>query len=148
MMLHSLTKSAIFYCVGHVAQIKGTQRMDDIRGLTASHPLLGWALVIGVVAIAGLPPLGIFMTEFLIVTSTFPRAPGLTIALVIGILVALGALLKHLQSVAFGAPSAGTAKARASMFPIWAHLALVLAAGVYLPQPLVRWLSTIAALLG
>ncbi len=148
MMLHSLTKSAIFYCVGHVAQIKGTQRLDDIRGLTASHPLLGWALVVGVVAIAGLPPLGIFMTEFLIVTSTFPRAPWVTIALVIGILVALGALLKHLQSVAFGAPSPGTAKARASMFPIWAHLALVLAAGIYLPQPLVRGLSTIAALLG
>ena len=148
MMLHSLTKSAIFYCVGHIAQIKGTQRLDDIRGLTASHPTLGWALVIGVVAIAGLPPFGIFMTEFLVVTSTFARAPWVTIPLVIGILVALGALMMHLQNVAFGAPSAGAAKARASMAPIFAHLAIVLAAGVYLPEPLVRWLSTIAALLG
>src|SRR5690348_13692377 len=69
MALHSLTKSAIFFCVGHVAQVKGTQRMADIRGLTVSHPVLGWGLVLGVVAIAGLPPLGIFMTEFLIITS-------------------------------------------------------------------------------
>src|SRR5688572_4148568 len=37
MALHSLTKSAIFFCVGHIAQVKGTQRMADIRGLTASH---------------------------------------------------------------------------------------------------------------
>ena len=148
MMLHSLTKSAIFFCVGHVAQIKGTQRLEDIRGLTTSHPSLGWALVIGVVAIAGLPPLGMFMTEFLVISSTFVRTPWVTIPLVIGLLIALGALLKHLQSVAFGEPSPGTGKAKAAMSPIWAHLALVLGAGIYLPESLVRWLSTIAALLG
>ena len=33
MTMHSLTKSAIFYAVGHVAQAKGTQRIADIRGL-------------------------------------------------------------------------------------------------------------------
>ena len=49
MVLHSLTKSAIFFCVGHIAQVKGTQRMADIRGLTVSHPVLGWSLVVGVV---------------------------------------------------------------------------------------------------
>ena len=37
MALHSLTKSAIFFCVGHVAQVKGTQHMADIRGLTVSQ---------------------------------------------------------------------------------------------------------------
>src|SRR5205085_11589765 len=71
MVLHSLTKSAIFFCVGHIAQVKGTQRMPEIRGLTVSHPVLGWGLVLGVVAIGGLPPLGPFMTEFLIVPPTF-----------------------------------------------------------------------------
>src|SRR5512142_1097953 len=55
MTMHSLTKSAIFYAVGHVAQVKGTQKIADIRGLTVSHPVLGWTLFIGVVAIAGLP---------------------------------------------------------------------------------------------
>ena len=57
MTMHSLTKSAIFFAVGHIAQVKGTQKIADIRGLTASHPPLGWSLVVGVVAIAGLPPL-------------------------------------------------------------------------------------------
>src|SRR5256712_2160005 len=68
MALHSLTKSAIFFCVGHIAQVKGTQRIAEIRGLTVSHPVLGWGLVLGVVAITGLPPTGIFMSEFPIVT--------------------------------------------------------------------------------
>ena len=148
MMLHSLTKSAIFYCVGHIAQIKGTQRIADIRGLTQSHPALGWSLVVGVVAIAGLPPLGIFMTEFLIVTTTFARSPWVAAPLVVGLLAALGALLKHLHDIAFGAPTGALGRARASMLPIWAHLALVLCAGVFLPGALVRWLHSIAVLLG
>ena len=75
MTMHSLTKSAIFFTVGHISQVKGTQKLSEIRGLTESHPLLGWGLVLGVVAIAGLPPLGIFMSEFLIVSSTFAREP-------------------------------------------------------------------------
>src|SRR5256885_12171016 len=92
MVMHSLTKSAIFFSVGHIAQIKGTQKISEIRGLTETHPWLGWGLVLGVVAIAGLPPLGIFMSEFLVVSSTFSRAPLLAVALVAGLLVAFGAL--------------------------------------------------------
>ena len=42
MTFHSLTKSAIFFSVGHIAQVKGTQAMAEIRGLTVSHPVLGW----------------------------------------------------------------------------------------------------------
>ncbi len=59
MVMHSLTKSAIFFAVGHIAQVKGTQKIAEIRGLTESHPALGWGLIAGVAAIAGLPPLGI-----------------------------------------------------------------------------------------
>src|SRR5207247_2375907 len=45
MIMHSLTKSAIFFSVGHIAQVKGTQNMDDIRGLTVSHPVPGWGWI-------------------------------------------------------------------------------------------------------
>jgi len=148
MSMHSLTKSAIFFAVGHIAQAKGTQRMADISGLTVSHPALGWGLVMGVVAIAGLPPLGIFMSEFLIVTSTFARAPVLAVFLVFGLLIALGALMLRLSEVAFGEPTGSTAPVKASYLPLFAHLALVLAAGIYLPAPLVAWFQTVARLLG
>ena len=148
MVMHSLTKSAIFYAVGHIAQIKGTQRIAEIRGLTETHPWLGWGLVLGVVAIAGLPPLGIFMSEFLVVSSTFARQPLLAIALVFGLLVAFGALLLRLTGVAFGPPTGSTAPARASYVPMYSHLALVLAAGLYLPPPLVAWFQNVAGLLG
>jgi hydrogenase-4 component F len=148
MTMHSLTKSAIFFAVGHIAQAKGTQRIAEIRGLTESHPALGWGLVLGVVAIAGLPPMGIFMSEFLIVTSTFARQPLLAVLVVFGLLVAFGALLLRLSEVAFGEPTGDMGKVKASYLPLYAHLLLVLGAGIYLPAPLVAWFQSVARLLG
>ena len=84
MTMHSLTKSAIFFSVGHIAQVKGSQNIADMGGLTASHPVLGWGLVAGVAAIAGLPPFGVFTSEFLVVSSTFAREPMLALMLVSG----------------------------------------------------------------
>lgn len=148
MAMHSLTKSAIFFGVGHVAQIKGTQKLAEIRGLTESHPLLGWGLVLAVLTIAGLPPFGIFMSEFLVVSSTFAREPLLAIPLVAGLLVAFGALLLRLSGIAFGTPVGGMGIAHASLLPLYAHIALVLAAGFYLPPPLVTWFQNVADVLG
>jgi hydrogenase-4 component F len=148
MVMHSLTKSAIFYAVGHIAQIKGTQKLSKIRGLTETHPALGWGLVVGVAAIAGLPPLGIFMSEFLVVSSTFARQPLLALVLVFGLLVAFGALMLRLTGIAFGEPRGSKAPVEASYLPMYAHLALVLVAGVYLPAPVVIWFQHVAKLLG
>jgi hydrogenase-4 component F len=148
MTMHSLTKSGIFFAVGHIAQVKGTQSIAEIGGLTETHPGLGWSLVLGVVAIAGLPPFGIFMSEFLVVSSTFARAPLLALLLVFGLLTALGALFWRLNSLAFGAPRGSTAPVKASSVPLVAHLALVCAAGLYLPPPLVAWFQHVSLILG
>ncbi len=148
MTMHSLTKSAIFFSVGHVAQVKGTQRIAEMGGLTATHPVLGWGLIAGVAAIAGLPPFGVFTSEFLVVTSTFAREPLLAILFVFGLLISFGALFLRVTSVAFGEPIGPTGPVKASYVPTFAHLALVLIAGIYLPGPLVAWFQHVAALLG
>jgi hydrogenase-4 component F len=148
MTMHSLTKSAIFFAVGHVSQVKGTQKIADITGLTSSQPLLGWALVIGVVAIAGLPPFGVFMSEFLVLTSTFGRQPALALLVLAGLLLGFGALIRHIQHLAFGPGAGGERASSVALLPLFVHLGLVLAAGIYLPGPLVRWFQTVARLLG
>jgi hydrogenase-4 component F len=149
MTMHSLAKSGIFFAVGHITQVKGTQRITDIRGLTASHPALGWGFLIAVVAIAGLPPLGIFVSEFLVVSSTMARIPWLALPLVLGLIVSFGALILRLQGVAFGAPSPQPHRPLGTkLAPLWAHLLLVLIAGLHLPGPLVQWFENVARLLG
>jgi hydrogenase-4 component F len=148
MTMHSLTKSAIFFSVGHVAQVKGTQRIAEMGGLTTTHPLLGWGLIAGVAAIAGLPPFGVFTSEFLVVSSSFAREPLLAILFVFGLLVSFGALFLRIGTVAFGEARGPAAPAQASFVPMFTHLALVLIAGVWLPGPLVEWFQHVAAMLG
>jgi hydrogenase-4 component F len=148
MTMHSLTKSAIFFAVGHIAQVKGTQRIVGIRGLSASHPVLAVGLALGVLAIAGLPPFGVFTSEFMLVSSSFSRQPLLAIVLVLGLLVAFGALILRLQQVLFGEGSGPAAEVKATYVPLFLHLAIVLMAGLWLPEPVVRWFRAVAAQLG
>ncbi len=148
MVMHSLTKSAIFFAIGSVTQIKGTQRLADIRGLTHSHPALGWALVIAVLSIAGMPPSGVFMSEFLVVTTSFSRSPILALILVFGLLLAFGALLLRLTGVAFGTPTGEDQEMHGSLVPLWLHIALIVLIGLHMPGPMVAWFQSVAALLG
>jgi hydrogenase-4 component F len=45
-------------------------------------------------------------------------------------------------------PTGSTAPSDASYVPLFAHVALVLAAGLYLPPPLVAWFQHVAGMLG
>ena len=74
MTVHSLTKSAIFFAVGHAAQKAGSQLIEDIRGLITLNPTIGWGLMIGSLAILGMPPFGVFASEFLILTTAMRAA--------------------------------------------------------------------------
>jgi hydrogenase-4 component F len=148
MTMHSLTKSAIFFAVGHIAQVKGTQQIAHISGLSVTHPVLAVGLALGVIAIAGLPPFGVFLSEFMLVSSTFARQPLLAVVLVFGLLIAFSALFLRLQQVLFGKPSGPMGHVKASYVPLFLHLLFVLIAGLWLPEPIVRWFRVVAAQLG
>jgi len=148
MTMHSLTKSAIFFGVGYVSQLEGTQRIADIRGLTQSQPLLGWLLLIAVAAIAGLPPFGVFTSEFLLVTSTFARLPWLAVLLGLGLITAFGGLALRMHAVAFGETPHRYRLHPWRLAPMALHLALVAAAGIYLPAAVTAWFRHVASLLG
>ncbi len=64
--------------------------------------------------------MGIFMSEFLIVTSTMARDPWLAVPLVSGLLVGFGALLRHINSIAFGEPLGSDARGRILPAYVWA----------------------------
>jgi hydrogenase-4 component F len=148
MTMHSLTKSAIFFAVGRIAQVRGTQRIAEIHGLSVSNPGLAVAFALAVVAIAGLPPFGIFKSEFLIATSTFAREPFLAILFGFGLLIGFGALILRLQDMLFGDPGAASHPATATLVPVYVHLLIVLVAGLWIPPFVVRWFEDVARILG
>jgi hydrogenase-4 component F len=148
MAMHSLTKSGIFFAVGHIAQAKGTQRIAEIRGLSVTHPRLAVVFALAVLAICGMPPFGVFTSEFLILTTTFAREPWLALLPAFGLLIGFGALLLRLQDTMFGEPVGPAHHVNASSVPMVLHLLLVLAAGIFLPPVLVAWFQRAAELLG
>lgn len=141
MLVHSLTKSAIFITVGHAAHIAGTQTIDRIRGLIRTQPSVGWGLLIGGVAIAGFPPFGIFTSEFLVLVATMQRWPWLSVALLVGLGVAFAGLFRHLHPMVYGAKPDGQEPVPANMIPVAVHLGLVLWLGIASPEFLSHWLD-------
>jgi len=139
MLVHSLAKSATFFSVGHAAQMHGTQEMAKIRGLIKGNPAVGWGLFLGVMALAGMPPFGIFTSEFLILTATMKEAPWLAPPLLLGLTVAFAALFFKVQPMVAGGKAPGQQALTAANIPVFLHLALVLAPGVYLPVFLADW---------
>ena len=95
MTVHSLVKSAIFFTVGHAAQKAGTQVMENIRGLIKVSPAVGWGLMIGTLAILGMPPFGVFASEFLILTTAMREYPWTTPLLLLSLGVAFAAVLRQ-----------------------------------------------------
>ena len=149
MAMHSLTKSAIFFAVGHVAQVKGTQRLADIRGLGGSHPVLASGLAVGVLAIAGFPPMGIFMSEFLVVGLDLrPAAAAAQYRSCSASWWRWARSCCGCRASCSGRRAGRPIRSRPPSVPLFAHLALVLVAGVWLPPPLVRWFEHVASLLG
>jgi len=139
MTVNSLTKSAIFVTVGHASQLAGTQHIDQIRGLIRTQPAIGWGLLIGTLAIAGFPPFGVFISEFLLLMATMKSWPWLTVPLLVGFGVAFAGLFRHLHPMVFGEPPPGQKPVRANMLPVAVHLLLVLWLGLYIPDFLARW---------
>jgi len=148
MTVHSLTKSAIFFTVGHASQQTGTQNMADIRGLIEQSPTIGWGLVIGSLAILGMPPFGVFTSEFMVLTTAMHEHPWATPFLLVALGVAFAAIFGKVQPMAFGETNARRLPHPPALIPVFVHLAIVLTLGLYIPPYLVGWYRQAAALIG
>ncbi|WP_338118941.1 hydrogenase 4 subunit F, partial [Paracraurococcus ruber] len=142
MLGHSLCKSAVFFGIGHAAQVKGSQKIADIGGLAVTRPALGWGLALAIAAVAGLPPFALFASEFLLLTEAAAMRPWLILPLGIGLLVAAAGLVQALQALCLGDPTPDAADppaalaARTALGALWLHLGLALMLGVALPASL------------
>ena len=147
MLVHSLAKSAIFFTVGHASQMHRSQDMAKIKGLFRGSPLVGWGLMFGVMAIVGMPPFGIFTSEFLILTATMKDAPYLTPFLLLGLGVAFAAIFRKVQPMVAGDVPSYQKPMKVAHVPVILHLVLVLAIGLYMPDFLNSWFHTAVGLL-
>jgi hydrogenase-4 component F len=148
MTVHSLVKSAIFFAVGHAAQKAGTQVMEDIRGLLKVSPRVGWGLMLGTLAILGMPPFGVFASEFLILTTAMREHAWATPILLLALGVAFAAVFGRVQPMVFGDTALPRLAHPPALVPVFVHLGLGLMLGLYIPPYLAAWYAQAARLLG
>ncbi len=148
MTVHSLVKSAIFFTVGHATQKAGTQMMSEIRGLIKVSPTIGWGLMLGVMAILGMPPFGVFASEFLILTTAMREQPWAAPFLFLALGVAFASILIRVLPMVFGDTNLKVLAHPPALIPVFVHLALGLVLGLYIPPYLNGWYVQAASLLG
>jgi hydrogenase-4 component F len=148
MTVHSLTKSSIFFTAGHASQTSGTQQIDGIRGLVGISPTIGWGLMLGSLAILGMPPFGVFASEFLILTTAMREHPWTTPFLLIALGVAFAGIFMKVQPMAFGESHVPKLPHSPALVPVFVHLAMVLVLGLYIPPALAEWYRAAARLIG
>jgi hydrogenase-4 component F len=148
MTVHSLVKSAIFFAVGHAAQKAGTQIMEDIRGLIKVSPTVGWGLMLGALAILGMPPFGVFASEFLILTTAMRDLPWATPFLLLALGVAFAAIFSRVQPMVFGDTHLKPLAHPPALVPVFVHLCLGLMLGLYIPPYLDGWYQQAASMIG
>lgn len=151
---HAVTKSFCFFAAGAVLFGAGTREIAAVRGLMRRAPAAGAALVFGGLAIAGAPPLAVFLSEFTILKAGLAQgsyvATGFLAAFIV---IAFFGVMLHVNRMAFGAPVEGPPSAPQRL-PFSCRLVLLLAAvpvlvlGVYVPPPLHALLASAAAALG
>lgn len=149
---HGLAKSTVFLAAGRLVAERGSRRIGRLGGSLARSPTDGRALVVACLALAGLPPSGIFVAEIAILFGGVQVGWGLasaTAALLLALAVA--GLLFHVKRVAIG-PIGPTgpppAASRTRIVLLGAPLTVVVVLGLWTPSPLLAALEQVALILG
>jgi len=129
----------VFLLAGRIRAAYGTVELAGVRGLLRALPITGRAFVLGVLALMGLPPFGLFTSEIMIFAAGFrtghawAAAAGLVL-----LVVAFGGLLRATQTMLFG-PSPSTVRGGGgwiSALPMAVALAVLVVIGLAWPPGL------------
>ena len=119
--------------------------MDGIRGLLDTSPTIGWGLMLGSLAILGMPPFGVFASEFLILTTAMREQPWATPFLLLALGVAFAAIFARVQPMVFGDTRRKPLPHPPALLPVFVHLGIVLMLGLYMPPALANWYRAAAS---
>lgn len=140
---HTLAKSLVFFVAGDTEDAYGSPWIAEVRGLLTARPWTGSLWAVGLLALIGLPPFGLFVSEFLIVQAGFAmQQPLLMGTALILLAIAFASIIRHLNRMLYGEPLSAqpdraVAAERWTQFaPLWVNVALLVLLGLTLPGPL------------
>jgi hydrogenase-4 component F len=154
MLVHTLVKSALYQALIRAAALRGSTGpghygFSHLRGLIHSNKATAWALCGAIFALTGLPPSGLFASEFIIVSQTIQLNPWVSLPLGLGLLLCAVAILRNIGPLIFGPAPAHTkpVKAGPGIHLVTLHLVLAMLVAFAMPAPLVQLFSSVSAAL-
>jgi len=137
---HGMTKALAFLAAGDAVARFGTRDLRAMRGYLRVAPWAGTLLLVAAFALAGTPPLSVFVSELFVIRAGIASGRTAAVVVMLGVFVIVFAgLLHHVGQVAFGDPPPGVDRGRGG---IGSRLGMLLLAsvmlllGVSIPAPL------------
>ena len=153
LMNHALAKSTAFYGTGLVFLRHNHKLLDRVTGLLGQMPVAGTAILVAGVALAGMPPFGLFTSEVLIAVGAYRARPEVAYVFLALLALAFATLLYQVLRMALGAPGeAGTALGRQCRIftsaAVGINIVVLGTIGLQVPPGLKTLLASIVKILG
>ncbi len=149
---HALAKSMLFFLAGRVLRRYRTTEIARVAGLMRVMPWTGGLFAAGILAIIGLPPFGLFISEFALFRAGFAAGRPWLMGLVLALLaLAFVAMIGHLNRMLYGAPAPDVPVGEGSFWPLvplGVCVASLVVLGLTLPEPVETLLSRIVEITG
>jgi hydrogenase-4 component F len=149
---HTVAKSMMFFLAGRVLHRYRTTEIAAVSGLLATMPWTGGLFAVGMLAVMGLPPFGLFMSEFALFRAGFVAGRPWLMGLVLALLtVAFVSIIGHLNRMLYGASTVGVPVGERPawpLLPLGVCLTTLVVLGITLPTPLQTLLDRIVEVVG
>jgi hydrogenase-4 component F len=148
---HALTKAPAFLLAGRVLERYGTASTEEATGLLRVMPWTGRLFAAALLGLLGLPPFGLFISEYLLFRAGFQAGRPWLMAVALGLVgVAFVAVLGQLHRMLHGRPGRPVThgeRAGWTLLPLAVALGAVVVLGLVLPDPVARLLAQATAVL-
>jgi len=105
-LCHGVSKATLFFCVGAIAYVTGTRKISALGGLGGKMPLTATAFFVGLLSVAGVPPLACFWSKLMILAGAIqlkgPAGPVILTLVLCETLISFGWMLYVAQKVFLG----------------------------------------------
>ena len=149
---HSLCKTLSFFAAGRLGQVFGGHDMEKMSGSLSVSPVWGIGLFCSLLALIGMAPFALFMSEFQLIKAAVDRQAWVVLSLfLLGAGIVFVGALGHAIPLLWGTNQESHPPVKASLFDgflVFAPLVVLLVLGLWMPEPLFTALTSAANIIG
>ena len=148
---HSMVKSLLFMAAGNIQQKYHTKQIERIAGVLSTMPVTGKVFLLAVLALAGAPPLNVFISEITIMMAGFSMGHiAITALFLLLVVMIFAGMVYYSIKISYGAPPTGMLQGESggtSTLALFLPLVAVVTCGLYVPPFLSEMIQKVAVVL-